>query len=116
MKRLLCIPILVIMLLGCKSNENDSVAAQSAALQSIVGKWLMTESEQIVGGKPVWKPVMNLTPVYITFSPEGIPLDDNGKAGCCGPKELNINGRTFTLDPAVQQTFYNPVCALSTIR
>lgn len=110
MKRLYCIPLLIMLLLGCKSNENDSIAAQSV-VQSLAGKWLMTETEQIVGGKFVWQPVTTLTPVYIILSPEGILLDADGKASCCGPNELNINGSNFKIDPVVKQSYYNADCA-----
>jgi hypothetical protein len=113
MKRLLCIPILVIMLLGCKSNENDSVAAKSVALQSIVGKWLMSETEQIVNGKLVWTKATTLTPVYLSFSPEGVPLDSDGLAFCCGPDELYVNGSNIKIDPKAKLPYVNPVCVLS---
>ena len=113
MKRLYCIPLLLIMLLGCKSNENDDVAAQSAALQSLVGKWLMTETEQIVNGKLVWTKATTLTPVYLFFSPEGVPLDSDSLAFCCGPAELYINGSNIKLDPKAKLPYYNPVCALA---
>ena len=111
MKRLLCIPILVMMLLGCKSNENDSVAAQSAALQSIFGKWLMTETEQVVNGKLVWAKATTLTPVYLSFSPEGVPLDSDGLAFCCGPDELYVNGSNLKIDPKARLPYLNEACS-----
>ena len=111
MKRLLYVPILVMMLLGCKSNENDSVAAQSAALQSIFGKWLMTETEQVVNGKLVWTKATTLTPVYLSFSPEGVLLDSDGLAFCCGPDELYVNGSNIKIDQKAKLTYFNEACA-----
>jgi hypothetical protein len=111
MKRLLYVPILVMILLGCKSNENDSVAVQSAALQSLVGKWLMTETEQIINGKLVWTKAATLTPVYLSFSPEGVPLDSDGLAFCCAPNELYVNGSNIKIDQKAKLIYFNEACA-----
>ncbi|GLU51948.1 hypothetical protein [Dyadobacter frigoris] len=104
MKRLLYIPLLLILLLGCKSNENDSATPQSL-VTSLSGKWLMTETEVTVNGKKVWQVVNTLTPVYLIFRSDGVMLDGDGKASCCGPNALSINGNFFKIEPQSEVTY-----------
>lgn len=109
MKRLLYIPLLLIFLLGCKSNENDAATPQGL-VASIEGKWLMTETEVTVNGKKVWQAVNTLTPVFLIFRSDGVILDGDGKASCCGPNELSINGTSYKIQPQSAVT-YNANCA-----
>ncbi len=108
MKRLLYIPLLLIFLFSCKKDEQD--ASPQNLVSSLDGKWLMTETEVTVNGKKVWQAVNTLTPVYLIFRSDGVILDGDGKANCCGPNELNINGRSFKIQPQ-SAVSYNSNCA-----
>jgi hypothetical protein len=58
----------------------------------------------------VWQPVSASQPVYMTFRSDGVVLDGDGKANCCGPKELKVNGSLFEIKPQTEVTF-NMNCA-----
>ncbi|MCF0057288.1 hypothetical protein [Dyadobacter sp. CY356] len=111
MKRILYIPFLLIFLLGCKSKENDGVAAQELAY-SLAGSWQMTETEMTINNKKVWQADTSKNLQYLNFSPEAVLLDKNGKAGCCAAREYNINGNLYKIDPQVWASYYDEACEL----
>lgn len=98
--------IVVIMgiVLGCRSKE---VPPQD--LESLVGKWRITAYEQKPNG--AWIAVSPNEEYSIEVRFDGVLLSSNGKAYCCAPKKLMINGKSFGIVPqkAIPD---NPACHL----
>ncbi|MBE9461192.1 hypothetical protein ACFP1I_20400 [Dyadobacter subterraneus] len=110
MKRLFYIPLLFILLFGCKKDKIDMQPDE--IIEPLVGKWLLTESEQSVNGKKVWQPVNSNDPQYLVFRFDGVMFDKDGFANCCTPKELSINGNSFTIQPK-RKVVYGKCAAVS---
>ena len=110
MKRLFYIPLLFILLFGCKKDKIDMQPDE--IIEPLVGKWLLTESEQSVNGKKVWQPVNSNDPQYLVFRFDGVMFDKDGNAACCAPKELSINGNLFTIQPKTKVIYDNCVAVL----
>lgn len=96
MKRLFYIPFVLFIIFSCKDEKDGQVSA-SMASDYISGKWLLTETEQVVNGKLVWQPVVSLKPSYLVFRADGAILDENGEGYCCPPSVLVINGNKFNV-------------------
>lgn len=97
MKRLFYIPLLFLFLFNCKKDKVD--IQPDEIIKPLVGEWVLTEREQLVNGKKVWRPVLTFNLEYLIFRSDGVMFDINGFASCCGPKELSINGSSFIVEP-----------------
>jgi hypothetical protein len=97
MKKLLYFSLLLIFLTGCKNDKDDNTP--EPLIKPLVGKWLLKQTELTVNGKKVWQPAPASQPVYLLFRSDGIILNADGKASCCGPKELKINGGLYEIKP-----------------
>lgn len=108
MKKLLYIPLLFIFLVACKSNKEE--AEPTSLIDPLVGKWLVKEIELTVNGNKVWQPASPSQPEYLIFRSDGVMLDVNEKASCCGPRELKINGSLYEIKPQTE-VVYSLNCA-----
>jgi hypothetical protein len=97
MKQFIYLSLLLMMLSNCK--ESEDTPPMSLATQTVSGKWLLKETEQIVNGKLVWQPSNALSPGYIIFRSDGVIMNEEGKVSCCAPKLLNINNKQFEIKP-----------------
>lgn len=104
MKRFLYIPLLFILLINCKKDKIDSQQPDEI-MKPLVGKWRLTEVEQVVNGQNVWVPFVGYEAVYAIFRYDGIELFQNGEASCCAPKIYNINNTRYEVVPKSEVTY-----------
>lgn len=103
MKRLFYIPLLFLLLLNCKKDKIDTEPEE--IMKPLVGKWRLTEVEQIVNEEKVWVPFVGYEAIYMNFRFDGILLDENGKAFCCVPQIYNINNTRFEVKPRASVSY-----------
>jgi hypothetical protein len=103
MKKLLYFSFLFILLSGCKDKDDKEPVP---LIKPIIGKWLVAETEVTVNGTKVWQPASASQSVYVIFRSDGVVLNGDGKANCCGTKELKVNGSIFEIKPETEVAFY----------
>lgn len=103
MKRFFYIPLLFLFLFNCKKDKIDTQPDE--IMKPLVGKWYLTEVEQIVNGEKVWVPFAGNEAVYTNFRYDGVELYENGKASCCAPSTYIINNTRFEVKPRAAVSF-----------
>ena len=109
MKRFLYIPLIFLFLFNCKKDKIDT--RPDEIMKSLVGKWYLTEVEQIVNGEKVWVPFNGIEKLYTIFRFDGVELYENGKAGCCAPNIYYINNTRYEVVPKTEVS-YSSDCSL----
>lgn len=111
MKRLLYIPLFLILLLSCKKDSIDG-ASSYMDFQTIQGAWHLIEIERTsLDNKNVWESVSSAQSDTLTFRGDGVILYTDGTPACCSPKSLIINGQLLDIKPQAALPA-NPLCAL----
>ena len=106
MNRILLTLIVPIILFACKKDDIDPVAG----IEPVAGSWRQIAVERIVEGKTTWEDVSKPESNNLHFRNDGVVTDMEGKANCCGPSSLNINGNIFKIKPTTKLNYSN--CAL----
>jgi hypothetical protein len=105
MKRLLYIPLFLVLLLSCKKDSIDG-AMLFADFLTIQGSWHLIEIERTsLDNKSVWESVSAI-PVRHTGIPRrrGYTEYTDGTPACCAPKSLTINGQLIDIKPQASFT------------
>ncbi|TKT91493.1 hypothetical protein [Dyadobacter frigoris] len=96
-------------MINCKKDKID--AQPDEIMKPLVGKWYLTEVEQIVNGEKVWVPFAGYEAIYTNFRFDGVELYENGKASCCAPKTYYINNTRYEVVPK-KEVSYSFDCSL----
>lgn len=107
MKKLLYLLLLPLLLLNCKKKDPEPLPV----IKEIAGKWRLEANGKTVNGQKVWEKANDNPPYYLVFRFDGVLFDGEGKARCCAPDSLIVNGVPFKIKPLAPIP-ENPECHL----
>lgn len=108
MLRQLYILVFLFLLQSCTS-DSDSITP--ADLNSITGTWRLIQIEKGGFGQKYWESAVSTSADYLIFRADGVVLDADSLAKCCGPTSFLINNQLFEIKPS-QAVTVNPLCAV----
>lgn len=99
--------LLLILFIACFSCKDKYLTPE--IVQPLVGKWRVVAVEPV--GKNEWQYVTQNREYEFEIRYDGVVLWPNGLPACCAPNKLNINGKTFKIEPQSRLP-ENPQCSL----